>query len=175
MLLPNASWVNFKDWVCLFCCDDSEIIFLESLRTAFLKVKEIVTDHRKHQQMPDIEIFLNDFLLNQSIDMRKEIMTVLGVSDSQHIIVKEKTKMITILLDRLDESEVRIGWLIDRLNEEEDGKIFAEGNAEKLKIDFNDAANDLKVREGELKDLVGKIGALNAKNVNWKIKRIRQK
>eukprot|EP00795_Rhopilema_esculentum_P007372 gene7372-13112_t len=75
--------------------------------------------------------------------------------------------MITTLLDRLDES----GWLIDILNEEED----AEGNAEKFKMNFNNAVNDLKVREEELKDLVRKIGALNAKNVNRKIKRIYQK
>eukprot|EP00795_Rhopilema_esculentum_P005819 gene5819-11120_t len=44
-------------------------------------------------------------------------------------------------------------------------------------MDFNDAVKarkDLKAREEEFKDLVGKIGALNAKNVNRKITRICQ-
>ena len=35
--------------------------------------------------------------------------------------------------------------------------------------------NDLKVREDEFKDLAEKIGTLNAKNVNSKIKRLRTK
>ena len=43
-----ASRINFKDCVGLFCCDDNEIIFGEKLRTAVLKVKERVTDLRKH-------------------------------------------------------------------------------------------------------------------------------
>ena len=42
-------------------------------------------------------------------------------------------------------------------------------------MDVNDAVNDLKVREQELKDLVLKIGALNANHDNGQIKRIRWK
>ena len=54
--------------------------------------------------------------------------------------------MITILLDRFDESEVRKDWLIDSLNEENEGKIVSEGNAQKFKMDLNDAVSDLKAR-----------------------------
>ena len=53
-------------------CDDNEIIFEGSLRTAVSKVKERVTDLKKHHQMPNVEIFLINFLLNKLIDMRKE-------------------------------------------------------------------------------------------------------
>ena len=114
-------------------------------------MKERVTDHRKHQQMPDVEMFLNHLFIKPVHRYEKRRHGLVS-GDSQHIDVKEKTKMITILLNRLDDSEVTIGWLIDILHEEKDGRIFAEGNAEKFKMDLNDAVNVLKVREEKLLD-----------------------
>ena len=172
----NASWIDFKNWVCFLCCDDNEVIFEESLQTAVLKVKERVNDLRKHQKLPDIEVFLNDFFVKPTnrYEKRKHAL-VSGVSDPQHIDVKEKTKMIEFLLNKLDDSEGRISWLINILNEEKEGRRLAEGNAQNLKKELNDRINDLKAREDESKALVEKIDALNSRNVNRKIKRLRTK
>ena len=98
-----------------------------------------------------------------------------GVSDPQHIDVKEKTKMIELLLNKLEERKGRISWLINKLNEEKEGRRLAEGDAENFKKELNDRINDLKAREDELKALVEKIGVLNSRNVNRKIKRLRTK
>ena len=143
---------------------------------AVLKLKESVNDLRKHQKFPDIEIVLNDFFVTPTnrYEKRKHAL-VSGVSDTQHIDVKEKTKMIELLLNKLDESEGRISWLINKLNEEKEGRRLAEGDGENLKKELNDRINDLKAREDELKALVEKIGVLNSRNVNRKIKRLRTK
>ena len=40
--------------------------------------------------------------------------------------------MIEILLNKVDVSEGRISWLINKLNEEKEGRRLAEGDAENL-------------------------------------------
>ena len=68
-------------------------------------MKEKVTDLRQHRKFPDVDIFLNDFFVKPLKRYEKRQHSLLsGVSDPQRIDFQEKTKVIELLSNKLDES-----------------------------------------------------------------------
>ena len=174
----NASWVDLKNWMRFLCVGGNECIFEESLRSAVLTVKDRCIELRKHQQTSEVQNFLSkSFSIPQPLYRKRVDSIVESTPDSEDLGTQgnKQCRIIISLLEKINSSESRIEFFIEKVNEEQLEKSETTEYMKILRKDLLIPIGDKSAKDSLLGESIKKHNEPIVKNINRRFKRTEQR